>query len=293
MTSAILPSRHHFALVGHQATKHIFEEAIHCKAEIECIGPILDPLVAGIGGVLALKTMDCAAHFFWALLAPCAGEGRRALYYFSCAVLLDPLHAGAQVAAAIVRLAASILGSVSSSVALNGWWFAEVIEITSLKAFTGLFGALNLQPLDDADLKKNFRIDPHNAVEFFGEKDAKVWMDMDKDLNVLREKFTSSMDALILQLIKTNQPFVTALFNPTSDRTHQKIFDKIVDKSVKPQKIQVLGKLSTDEAALLYWHIHKRLDRDEKTRNAVNQELEAAFCTMQAATAFGTASYYL
>ncbi len=290
MAPTILPTRQHFDVVCHETSKHIFAEALK-EDPYQGNGIVLIQPLVNIPVQTLYKVLDCALHIFFGVVFPFMCEGKTAVYFITCAVVLDPLQCAAQIVSQIVRIAASLLGIVSTTASLYGWWFAEVIELTALQGFTALYDRLQVKAYDN--LFEDIYIQPKNAVEFFGEDTAECFAHSNPI--ELQAALRTSLETLLTQLIKSDESLMTKLLSETAsaNRVDKLVLAKI--KQEKPSKgsgpmtVDISG-LNKTNLALLYWYFKARLPDALKTQ--FRKELQEAYRACAAVTAFGTASYY-
>ncbi len=301
-TTPILPTPHHFEALVHETEKSIFAKAIErgFVDEENCTGPLIKPVVEMPFQVL-VKVTQCVVLVFLALISLFEGSGKEALYHLACAVVLYPLRGTAEIAAQIVRIAASILGVVSTSIALHGWWCAEVIELTALAACTGLYSVLNFQPSGRPLLDQD--IEPKNAVEFFGVVNSRKYALRD---NNARLSPVEPVKNMVLELWKGHRELATELLFNTTEGVPSRTQDILQTKITKQEQegegqdpVLTIADISAYEATLLYNHLATRTAHRDEIRTQFEKRSGPVFLAGRAAwralkswNDFGTASHY-
>ncbi len=329
MAPTILPTRQHFDVVCHETSKHIFAEALK-EDPYQGNGIVLIQPLVNIPVQTLYKVLDCALHIFFGVVFPFMCEGKTAVYFITCAVVLDPLQCAAQIVSQIVRIAASLLGIVSTTASLYGWWFAEVIELTALQGFTalydrlqvialhgwwcaevieltalaactGLYSVLNFQPSGRPLLDQD--IEPKNAVEFFGVVNSRKYALRD---NNARLSPVEPVKNMVLELWKGHRELATELLFNTTEGVPSRTQDILQTKITKQEQegegqdpVLTIADISAYEATLLYNHLATRTAHRDEIRTQFEKRSGPVFLAGRAAwralkswNDFGTASHY-
>lgn len=316
--SAILSSWNDYALVSAKCALSIFEQAEreqqyplateHVWTFVDSISDSLTTVILQITFV-AIEALFCGTSI-------CKYQWKQAFYHLSAAVTVDPLIVLGSIVSRIMRIVASLVGTISPAYALSGWRLAEVCDIALLELKKGLFTLISPDP-SNSHIYEDEPILPTSAVSYLQRERCMALYEhtipeatitkLDQDLKTAIASFIQVIrdtDREKLIEITHFHEIKSGAFqgSPELKAILHALFASATTPNNLPEKIQ-RGALSAKDARLLYKHIKGGLfvppaaNAPPAPESALNQAIEpyrkAIDRLMSERFSFGTVSYHL